>query len=295
MTTEKISTAPEKNKVTTHKIARLIFIEGDLCPYPDLSLLTDIIKGFVELVYPNTRYEFVLTPGGIIDFEIPQDIVNFKEENLNEDHIASLIQEYANRIVDDLFKSLKGEPLRLFKETADYLTLGIDGFSPVSKHLIEMVAVCDVKSEQVIRWTGKFYPTESQKNDLIKINDLESHFIELNQQKVVILGCHDLNVFNPRGQANANINGWKRQVADRFKVMCRAFEPDIILQHPHTTDTPRIWSNAWAAVERELPSVKHYASGINYSNRGAPPRADLDDVLFGTAMGDIEEFLLDIM
>jgi hypothetical protein len=93
-----------------------------------------------------------------------------------------------------------------------------------------------------------------------------THFIELNNQRVVILGCRNLNVFNPRAQANASPHGCKKQIADTFKSKRREFKPDIILQHPHTTDTPNIWSLAWRIVEKELTCVKHFASGIMHHN-----------------------------
>lgn len=165
----------------------------------------------------------------------------------------------------------------MLKETADYFTIGIDGFNPINNQLIELVAVYELKKEKVITWTGKFYPAAGQKRNLIKINDLNTHFVELNNQRVVVLGCHDLNVFNPRGQANADPNGWKKQVADRFKTKCKEFKPEIILQHPHTTDTPKTWNSSWRKVERELPSVKHFASGIKYYNEDGV-RSSIDKV-----------------
>jgi len=114
----------------------------------------------------------------------------------------------------------------------------------------------------------------------------------LNNQRIVILGCHDLNVFSPRGQANADPNGWKKQLADRFKTQCIKFKPEIILLHPHTTDTPNIWNLAWWTVEKELPNVKHFASGIKYYNRNGV-RGDIDKVLEKTKKGDETDFYYD--
>ena len=102
---------------------------------------------------------------------------------------------------------------------------------------------------------------------------------------------HDLNVYNPRGQANANPNGWKRKLANQFKNQCKQFGPDLILQHPHTTDTPNIWNLAWLSVEKELPNVKHFASGINYFNRNGDPRGTLEKVLNKTKKGDVIDYV----
>ena len=128
---------------------------------------------------------------------------------------------------------------------------------------------------------------------MIKVNDLNTHFIQLNGQNIVILGCHDLNVFNPRGQANANPESWKKKIADKFKNMCKEFEPDIILQHPHTTDTPNIWNLAWITLAKELPKVKHFASGIKY-HHSEEPRGKLSAVLEKTKKGDVTDFFYDL-
>ena len=142
----------------------------------------------------------------------------------------------------------------------------------------------------MIRWTGKFYPTEGQKRRLIKFNNLDSHFIELNNQKIMILGCHDLNVYSPRGQAMVKPGGYKKEIADAFKSKSKEFQPDIILQHPHTTDTPNIWNLAWKTVEKELPNTQHFASAIKYHNWNGKPRRKLDLVLEKTKKGDVIDF-----
>lgn len=121
---------------------------------------------------------------------------------------------------------------------------------------------------------------------------ISTHFIKLNNQNILILGCHDLNVYSPLGQATASPEGWKKRIADRFKKLCKEFDPDIILQHPHSTDSPNIWNAAWRELERELPTIKHFASGINYSNKTGV-RASLDSVLQKTQKGDVTNFYID--
>ena len=117
--------------------------------------------------------------------------------------------------------------------------------------------------------------------------------MKLNNQNIVLLGCHDLNVFSLRGQAKANPNGWKRKTANKFKKLCKEFKPEIILQHPHTTDSPNIWNLAWRTVEKELPKVKHFASGIKYFNWKGKPRGKIEKVLEKTKKGDVVDFYYD--
>ena len=52
--------------------------------------------------------------------------------------------------------------------------------------------------------------------------------------------------------------------------LTRDFEPTIILHHPHSTDSPRIWTTAWSGAREFLPKSdprRHvWASGIGYYN-----------------------------
>ena len=292
---------PNKRKISSkkiqeHKIARLIVTEKD---YPNnrdnYKKLENVIKRFLKKTYGKRRFEFILTPGGFLHFNFRVNS-NKSLEEIERTKI-SFLQKEANKIIITFFNSLEKSTFQQLKEVADYFTIGIDGqdTNHGSTRHVELVAIYDLKKEKVIKWTGKFYPNDSQKRDLIKINNLKSHFIQLNNQNILVLGCHDLSVYNPRGQANANLNGWKKKLANRFKKLIREFEPDIIMQHPHTTDTPNIWNTSWKALERDLPTVKHFASGINYSNTNEyggyeKNRGTLEKVLEKTKKGDVLDF-----
>lgn len=276
-----------------HKIARLVVTgkQYDECGKPNYSELEKLIDKFLASEYNNTTYEFIVTPGGFLTFEFPDSLQYKLNISKAEEESVSLLQEEAKTEIEKFFKRINSLTFKKIKETADYFTIGIDG-SNTAKRKIELVAVYDLKNEEVIKWTGKFYPTEVQKRNLIKINDLDTHFIELNNQKVVILGCHDLNVFSPRGQKKAKPDGWRKQKADEFINLCKKFEPEIILQHPHTTDVPKTWSPAWQKVEKEFPYVKHYAGGIKYYRKEGT-RGDIGKVLEKTKRGDVKDFQYD--
>ena len=277
-----------------HKIARLIVTGKDYDEHgnPYISRLNTLIEEFVFKYHGSQKFEFLITPGGFLTFIFPPNIRHGISIPYAEKHLITSLQQEADKTINNFLKGLSTDIYIKLKEVADYFTIGIDGKNPTNKQHIEFVAVFDLKQEEVIHWTGKFYPTEQQKKDLIKINDLSCHFIKLNNQNVLILGCHDLNAYNPRGQATASPDGWKKQVAERFKRKCKEFDPDIVLQHPHSTDTPNIWNAAWRELERELPKVKHFASGINYSNKTGV-RASLDSVLQKTQKGDVINFYTD--
>lgn len=254
-----------------HKIARVIVsvkqYKGKGNGEPILAELKNVLVSFLQKAYPNMNFEFIVTPGGFLNFTWPSQFAERIDNDVaNSKKNLQIFYNAAELKIIEFFNYLGKEIFEKLKETADYFTIGIDSKNPNNGQHIELVAVFDLKKSKVIHWTGKFYPTEGQKRDLIRINDLNTHFIQLNNQKIVILGCHDLNVFSPRGQAVAKPDSWKRKTADKFKELCQKVKPDVILQHPHTTDTPNIWNLAWKTVEKELPYVKHYTSGIKYYN-----------------------------
>lgn len=297
MTSKKLNVVSQKNAIQcgNHKIARLVVTgkQYDKDGNPNFTKLEKLIEKFLSTEFGKNHFEFILTPGGFLTFEFPAELQRDLDISKAEKQNIPQLQKAANNVITDFFGGLQSTVFKKLKETADFFTIGIDGFNPTNDQSIELVAVYDLGKEKVTNWTGKFYPTEEQKKDLIKINNLDTHFIELNNQKIVILGCHDLNVFSPRGQAAANPNGWKKQLADKFKVYCKEFNPEIILQHPHWTDTPNIWNVAWRTVEKELPNVKHFASGIKYYNKNGDVRGDIDKVLEKTKKGDVIDFYYD--
>lgn len=287
-----------KTQTTKHKIARLIVTgkQYDRSGNPIYKRLEKLLEKFVSKIYMKQQFEFILTPGGFLTFEFPKNLhYNIDVLKALEKQIP-IFQIEANKVISKFFKELRKDTFKKLKEIADYFTIGIDGYNPKNdqlierKYIIQLVAIYDLKREKVIRWTGKFYPIEGEKRKLVKINDLNTHFIKLNNQNVVILGCHDLNIYSPRGQANAKPVGWKKKLANKFKKLNKQFKPDIILQHPHTTDSPNIWNLAWRAVEKELPNVRHFASGIKYYNKSVVVRGDLDKVLEKTKKGDVIDF-----
>lgn len=278
-----------------HKIARLIVTGKDYDEYgnPNNNRLNTLIEKFISKYNGNQQFEYIVTPGGFLTFKFPQNIRHGISIPYAEKHLIISLQQEAERTIKSFFKGLSTDIYIKLKEIADYFTIGIDGKNPMNKQHIELVAVYDLKKEEVIRWTGKFYPVETQKDDLIKINDLSTHFIKLNNQNVVILGCHDLNVYNPRGQKAAREDGWRKIKADKFKKLCKEFNPDIILQHPHKTFSPKNWSLAWGKIKEELPNVLHFASGINYQkNKETDTLRPITKVLEQTQKGDVVDFYL---
>ena len=188
---------------------------------------------------------------------------------------------------------------------ADYLTLGVD-LNDDGRKLktagrsfrthAELVAVVHTASGKIVRWTGKSYPLVSQEKTLVHETDLKSHLFCCGDERVLVLGCHDLNMFGNRGYVNQNTESQRRTRCDRMRKLAKKFKPTIILQHPHSTDSPRIWSTGWSRksgacqfLSSGEDGLKHiYASGIAYYNDSQPkePRGALCDVLARTRCCD---------
>ncbi len=180
-------------------------------------------------------------------------------------------------VTDRVLKAAQGK--------VDVLTIGIDLYGDEIPTHAELVAVYEIASNSVF-WTGKSYPTMDQEDDLVQIVDINTHFLEIAGERVLVLGCHDLNAYSARVHKNFREGSIRWQRCNEMLELTKRFNPTIVLQHPHSTDTPRIWNTAWSGVRRNFPDLKAWASGIAYFSWNGEPRADLYDVLEATQGGE---------
>ena len=82
-----------------------------------------------------------------------------------------------------------------------------------------------------------------------------------------------------------------------MRKLAKEFGPTMILHHPHSTDSPRVWSTAWSGARKVLPrdsGGEHvWASGIAYYRGGGKLRGKLCDVRRATRC--CEEEVADIL
>lgn len=189
--------------------------------------------------------------------------------------IANAAARLAESLLDDEIREEAKGRVR-------YLTVGIDfGLDPREPHA-ETVVVLNLRTGRAVRVTGKSYPTPSQERTLIQNVELDSHLLNLGGRRLLVLGCHDLNMFSPRTAANVAPKGERARRIRAMKKLVKQFQPQMILHHPHTTDTPRIWQTAWSHF-RNQHSTATWASGINYGrSQGRELRAGLPSVISGT-------------
>jgi hypothetical protein len=266
---------------TTHDIARLV-VDG-ATPGEDLELAERVLLDAFERRWPDgERSKFTITPGGFVLVPWPRGFGTTTGWSTPKRAFDALV----SRVSSQLAKVVTPRVCKAGSARSEVLTIGLDVFeSDQSQPHAELVAVVDLKSGETLAWTGKSYPTGSQEHTLLHVLDLDTHLVEAAGERVLVLGCHDLNMYSPRGHATQSPTGARRRRCDDMKAKVARFQPTVVLQHPHTTDTPNIWRMPWCALEAQVPSVRSWASGIAYWNRGAERRASLDRVLALTQGG----------
>lgn len=275
-------------------LSRIIIAgEWDGDPTKARALLEDMCEKWPK----GRKAKFLLTCGGFVQFDWPKAISRMDigdNKNPNEEVMNTLVAEATNCAKLVLDEKLSGK-LRQF---TDYVTLGIDSakerISTTQNYIgqlhVELVFLIDLRTNDFY-WTGKSYPTSSQQKGLVRISNLKTHFFDFEVGKIMVLGCHDLAIFNPRSK---NAKGWRKDVNKNFKEFANSEQPNFVLHHPHTTVKRRTWLNAWSFLVKKLPSVEYYAGAGRYHE---PDRARsewdfLDDVLSSTKLGSSMDFVV---
>jgi hypothetical protein len=224
--------------------------------------------------------KFLITPGGFVGAPFPSTWRGGVSWDSRSGDLKALV-EHAK---DVLSRTVTERVRKAAEGKIDILTIGIDLVSDGREEHAELVAVCDLANGREF-WTGKSYPTSSQERHLVQVVDLGKHLIEIADERVLVLGCHDLNMFSPRGLANQVRGSVRWQRCHEMRQLTRNFKPTIVLHHPHSTDSPNIWRTAWSGLVRELGGLKAWASGIAYFNWQGSARGPLDKVRAATQGG----------
>ncbi len=269
------------------KIARLVISDYSKFwkSFDYSEVRPEILKKIKEKL-KNKKVEYLITPGGFLILPMEDFYPSFFE---NEDQLFSYFTGIAAMFINTLMDT---DFYSVLYDSVKYFSVGVD-FSfeeGVRKPHIELVLLYDVRGRELVNSTGKFYPTADQSSTLIKVKDFDTKFLNINGEKILVLGCHDLNVFNPRGQSNLAEGTYKSEISREFYKRFETERPEVILHHPHSTDSPRIWLNAWQKIAKYYPFVKHYASGIFYDKHNA--RGKLEQVLNSTQKGKVLNIIL---
>lgn len=275
-------------------IARLIIThnwEGDL--EDAKKILISVLGKWPK----GENVKFLQTCGGFIQFKWPQSISlsDLDDNRQPKMETVEVLAKEAEQYIRVLLANGLGEKLR---EVTDYLTIGIDSYKKkisvvqnyISEPHIELVFIIDLRNGKIY-WTGKSYPTPGQQYGLIRITNLKTHFINLTDVgKVMILGCHDLSIFNNRNMKNTG--RWRKEIKIDFRRLSKEEKPVLVLHHPHTTVKVTTWRNAWRTLEQELPTVVKYSGAGRYYEPDREKYDTLNDVLKNTKKGPTLDFIV---
>ncbi|MXW06900.1 MAG: hypothetical protein F4X56_01070 [Gammaproteobacteria bacterium] len=296
-------------KPETSSIVRLC-VNGRLhrrdTPDDNISAARTLIERALHKDWPKgvQRVDFTVLPGGFIFDRFPNGLDGVDTGWISDNSNFEVLKGYGEKCIR---RVLSEEAIRVLAKRTKYLTVGIDlkhisddkiGKKAIKRPHIELVAVLKLTGRRasIVAWTGKSYPTDEQQYSLVHVVDLSTHCVTVDGLRILVLGCHDLNVFNPRIPENKRL-GINRRI--RIKNMRREaarFDPSIVIQHPHQTDSPKIWLSGWSGIKKILPSVEQGLSGIAYFphplHRAA--RQKLSKVLEGTKFGsNIEDVVIE--
>ena len=232
-----------------------------------------LLKALTPHKWPPGRAEFIVTPGGFV--RIPFQFGDIQGGWCSEHHFDRLKVPGADAVKRLLTKKV----LRYLVDRAKFLTIGIDLNNTDDKFSdethAELVALVDVELGEVIHWTGKSYPTtgaNDQSRTLVQA-PLQSHCFAYGRDRILILGCHDLHMFSGRGRKSAFGRTHKECRSADMLRLAQEFGPRIVLHHPHTTYSPRVWQGAWGKLLKEqLTTVESWASGIAFCGNPECPR-----------------------
>lgn len=263
------------------------------------ELLEDVCENWPE----GKRVGFLITCGGFIEFRWPESLPDIGDNKNPNPSAVKCLEKQAEKQCQSLLEGL----FEKLQNCTDYLTIGVDSQKAkisttrnyISKPHVELVCLVDLKTKK-ISWTGKSYPTSNQEKGLVRICDLKSHFFESDLGKVMLLGCHDLTIFNNRNWKNTK--GWRKELKIKFRELAKKEKPKIVLQHPHTTDCVSVWTPAWHTLRKKIPTVEEYASAgrwphakYHFYKRGkkrGKPHCDISKVREKTKCGNSIDFVV---
>ena len=252
-------------------------------PPADLISAQRMLFELFEEKWPQgLRAKFLLLPGGFISVDWPRKWSGrFGWASRLTD--ADLLVERAAEAVAHL---MSDRLLARVDGRVDVVAIGIDmARDPATHAYAELVALYDVNS-RAVTFTGKSLPRSNHRT-LVRVVDLSTHFMCVGSERVLALGCHDLNIFSPRGRGVQRPSGHLQELRREMDERVRRFQPTIVLQLPHGTDTPNTWRAAWRALTANCESIRAWASGISYFRTDeTQPRASLAEVLVGTQGGE---------
>ena len=153
-----------------------------------------LIAALEALEAAGARAKILVSPAGFIDVKRGSTwtgSAGWATPAADFATIAAIAEESARELVSSDVRSLA-------HGNVAHLVLGIDVWPTGGGELHGEVAChADIDSGAVQAVTGKTYPTGAQEAHLIREADASSHTVDLDDQRLAILVCHDLAAWSP--------------------------------------------------------------------------------------------------
>jgi hypothetical protein len=279
-------------KSSAPKIARIVLSSDWIS---NLDEAKEVLNTICVNWPQGQKVDFLITPGAFLGFDLPHELLR----DLDNKEPPMFVQARLFNLAEDVcMKLLDGELIKKLSNYTRYISLGVDSFKikvslsyiKIKKPHAELVGLYDLK-EGIFYWTGKSFPTVGQQKGLIRISDLNSHFMQTEFGKVMVLGCHDLSIYSPRGKATTK-DIWRKNIRSEFKKKAIEEKPEIVLHHPHNSDSSRTWTASWNELKRDLPSICLYAGAGKYFRSEGKQRSRIEKVLQKNKLGSILNFIV---
>lgn len=228
----------------------------------------------------NVSVRYLVTPGGFLKVSI-EDTWRGEVGWTSSSPDMRPLHHAAEAAIARLVARLPSDAA----ESAQYATIGVDvSTNSGMRHapFAELVALYDMSARQVMHWTAKSYPTSDQASYLIHETDFSSHNMICGRDRLLILGCHDLTAYSPKGNVNAKPGGRRHRRIKAMQQAFASFRPTLVVHHPHTTDTSQSWRASWSGLEANLIGMGAWLSAIRWRNPNGRERQALSDVLART-------------
>ncbi|GAB5543170.1 MAG: hypothetical protein SangKO_029300 [Sandaracinaceae bacterium] len=251
-----------------------------------------LLLSALERAQHHQGLSILQTPGGFLRAPWPAGWAGRTGWKSRPKDVQPLIDSAAATVQNTVTRQVLAAARR---QGVDFITLGVDLFPHShsgSRVHGELVAVLNASDGRVVGWTGKSYPTAYQERHLVQVEDLSTHLMNLGGVQTLVLGCHDLNMFSARGRATQREGGHRHRRSTAMRELVRESPPQMVLHHPHTVDTPRIWSTAWSGLRKAIPTADVWASGVWFHDWRDGPRGTLDTALSGTASDGVADVVL---
>lgn len=243
-----------------------------------------LATAFAALRRDGKGVDILATPAGLVDHKPGGEwhgLTGWDSRQGDADALAAVASSVAENLMTPELRALA-------QGVVGHLVLGIDVWPADQREPHgEFACLVDIETGVVRTVTGKSYPTPAQERDLIRYPDRASHVVQVGNERLAILVCHDLAAWHPRG--NAAARGTRAEVWRAMQDAVTTAKPTLAVQLPHTVDKARTWTAAWALFGRAAgQTLRAATTAIRHLDHGynAIPGPFDASLLGGTGWGE---------